>query len=76
MEKNKPEITFRLGSGVKAAVWKNETDKAVYYSVTISRTFKRNGEFQDTASFNRDDLLFVAKGAHRAYDYLLDKAEN
>ena len=77
MEKNnKPETTIRVGNGVKATVWKNETEKAVFYSVTISRTYKRDDNFQDSSSFNRDDLLFVAKAAERAHNYLLDKSND
>jgi hypothetical protein len=76
MEKNKPEHTIRVGAGVKATIWRNETAKSTYYTVTISRTFERNGQFQDTSSFDRDRLLFVAKAAHLAYDYLLKKSDD
>jgi hypothetical protein len=74
MEKNRPEHTIRVGAGVKATIWKNETDKSTYYSVSISRTFQRDGQFEDTASFDRDRLLFVAKAAELAHDYLLAKS--
>jgi hypothetical protein len=76
MEKNRPEHTIRVGAGVKAAIWRNETEKSEYYTVTISRTFERNGQFQDTSSFDRDRLLFVAKAAQLAHDYLLAKSDS
>jgi hypothetical protein len=77
MEKNKPETTIRVGGGVKAAIWKNETDNGVRYSVTIARTYKDgNGDLQDTASFSRSDLLFVAKAADKAFDFLVEDRDD
>ena len=73
VEKNKPETTIRVGGGVKAAVWKNPTENGARYSVTIARTYKDgNGDLQDTTRFRRSDLLFVAKAAERAFDFLLN----
>ena len=72
-EKNTPEKTIPVGGGVRASVWKNESTNGAYFTVNISRTYKNaDGEFKNTTAFRRDELLFVADAARRAYNYLLN----
>lgn len=59
----------RLGA-VKAAIWRNDTDKGVWFNVTFERIYKDGNEWQSTESFGRDDLLLVAKVADLAHSWI------
>lgn len=73
-DKNKPVKECRLGR-VKAVVWPNETDNGIRYSVQFRRLFKRDGEdaWEQTDSFNRDDLPLVAKVADQAHTFIFEQ---
>ena len=55
-EKQKPVHEVRIGA-IKAAVWKNDTEKGARYNTTFTRLYRENDEWQYTDSFGRDDLL-------------------
>jgi hypothetical protein len=49
---------------VSAAIWANETDNGVFYSVTFERSYKDEaGKWHSSSSFNSNDLLRLAKVA-------------
>ena len=59
-----PEI--RVGR-ITATIWQNTpTDEGVFYSVHITRLFRRGSTWDRTPAFGRDDLLTVAKVADLA----------
>ena len=63
----KPIEEVRFG-GVKAAIWRNETNNGSRFNVTFSRSYKNgDGNWKSTSSFRRDDLLVVAKLADQAH---------
>ncbi|MGP1345501.1 MAG: hypothetical protein ACTS3F_02380 [Phycisphaerales bacterium] len=65
--KNQPVEQVRIGTTV-AAIWANETDKGVRYGVTFERLYRtEDGKWKSTPTFNRDDLLVLAKVADRAH---------
>ena len=68
-DKQKPIQEIRLGS-IKAAVWKNETDKGVFYNATFTRLYKDGDHWKSSDSFGRDDLLLVAKVADRVHSWI------
>ena len=49
-DKQKPVHEVRLGA-IKAAVWKNDTEKGVRYNTTFSRLYKDGDEWNNTDSF-------------------------
>jgi hypothetical protein len=58
---------------VSAAIWRNETEKGVRYSVTFEKSYKdSSGKWQSTSSFSESDLLLVAKAANLAHDEIQD----
>jgi len=64
---NKPAHEIRL-SGVRASIWKNDTDKGPRYNTTFERYYRDGEEWKSSNSFGRDDLLtlsFVAQEALR-----------
>jgi hypothetical protein len=67
-----PLKTFRFGR-ISAAVWENGTNEKKFYSVQFRRTYLDDAkQFQDSDSFNRDDLPLVEKLAGRAHAYIFD----
>lgn len=70
MDKNAPVHEARLGR-VRAAVWKNESGKGTWYSVTISKLYKDEADkWQDGSSFSREDLPLLMKVAEEAYTWV------
>lgn len=72
MSDNKPIDTVRHGN-LKAAIWKNESERGMYLNVTISKTYKdENGEYQSTNILNESDLPRLGRLADRADDRCLE----
>jgi hypothetical protein len=75
--KNVPVKTLR-NRRIKAAIWENQGAKGVFYTVTISRSYKQNDVWRDSQSFSHNELLIVAKlmyDAHTAISSLLEKVK-
>lgn len=69
---NRPAHEVRLGR-VKAAVWGNQTENGVRYSVTMCRVYKdQQGKWQTADGFGRDDLLLLAKVADLAHSWICE----
>ena len=67
---NKPVFTRRLNR-VEVAIWKNESEEAVWQNVTFQRTYRdEKGEIQNTSNFRMDDLPALAFLAVKAYDQM------
>ena len=74
LEKNRPEKTFRA-SPVSATIWANEaTSKdgeiGIYRTITIERTYNKDGKFQKTNSLRVNDLPKAALVLQKAYEYI------
>ena len=53
-----------------------QQQNGAWFNVTITRTYKDDdGDFQDSDSFSRDDLLQVAYVAQQAFDYILNQTD-
>jgi hypothetical protein len=72
-QSNKPVQQIRLG-GVKASIWRHENGDFIRHSVTLSRSYQRDGEWHETQSFGRDDLPRLMKCADLVYDWIFDQA--
>lgn len=72
--KDKPAHEVRLGS-IKAAIWKNQTDKGVRYNATFSRLYKDGNDWKTTNSFGRDDLLVLPKVADQAFSWIHEQSQ-
>lgn len=70
-KKNQPVHEFRLGA-VKAVVWANPTkNSTVMHNVTLARIYRdTDGEWQETTSFGRDDLLVAGKVLDMAHTWI------
>jgi hypothetical protein len=70
---SKPKPVHISGVGaIEVAVWKNDTDKGSFYSVTMSRSFKKGEEWKQADSFGQDDLLLLAKLLDQAHSWMLE----
>ncbi|ODR99307.1 hypothetical protein AUC68_04750 [Methyloceanibacter methanicus] len=64
--KNQPVEKMRNGS-IVATIWKNESEKGAFFSVTFARTYKdADGDYHDVNSFSGTQLLQLAKLANEA----------
>lgn len=73
-DRRRPAHEVRLGR-VKAAIWGNDSEHGVRYSVSVSRVYKDGqGRWQTSESFGRDDLLTLAKVLDRAHSWICDQA--
>jgi hypothetical protein len=64
-EANKPVHEIRV-NGIRATIWKNDTDKGPRYNTTFERSYRDGEEWKKTDSYGREDLLvlaFVAKAS-------------
>ena len=74
MAKQNAPVTINLGRGIKAKVWTNSGNKGAWYNVTFARCYRDDdGEFQDSDSYSRDDLLHLARAAEKAFDHINDQ---
>lgn len=66
---NQPHATLRDGA-LKATIWANSTDEGrMRYSITLTRSYTdAEGKWHDTNYLSRNELLRVARLAHKAYD--------
>ena len=72
---SKPIFSHRLNR-IEVAIWKNESDEAVWHNITFQRTYRdEQGVIQNTPGFRVNDLPAVAFLAVKAYDYLASMEE-
>ena len=69
MSENRPIHEVRLGR-VKAAIWQNETENGIWFSVAITRLYRKDDRWEASTSFGRDDLPLVAKVADLAHTWI------
>jgi hypothetical protein len=75
-ERQKPLHEIRLGR-VRATVWENRGEKGIYRKTTFSKLYKgKDNKWQDTGSFDKEDLLLLAEVARQtAYVLYREKPE-
>ncbi len=70
--KNVPVHTVRVGA-IKVAVWKNSTQNGPMYNSTMVRSYKnQQGEWSESQSLSRDDLLVAAKALDLAHTFIVE----
>lgn len=75
-DRPRPAHEVRLGR-VKAAIWGNDSEHGVRYSVSVCRVYKdQQGKWRTTESFGRDDLLTLAKVLDRAHSWICDATQS
>jgi hypothetical protein len=70
----RPVHEIRLGK-VKAAIWRNESERGVRHNVTFSRVFKTESGWENSTSFGREDLPLVEKVSNLAHLWVYEHSE-
>jgi hypothetical protein len=65
-DREPPAHVCRFGR-IKAACWRNHREDGVWYSVTVTRSYKVGDEWRQAASFGKDDLLVVGEVCRQAF---------
>lgn len=75
-ERQRPAHEVRLGR-IRGAIWANTSEQGVRYGVTLSRLYKdqESGEWRNSASFGRDDLLLVGKVCEMAMHWIYQQTQ-
>jgi hypothetical protein len=71
MAKAKPVHSVRIGR-IKAAIWANQTENGTMHNVTVTRSYRADETWKDSASFGRDDLLTLAKVLDLAHTWICE----
>lgn len=67
--KQKPAHKLRQGV-LSVTIWRNESEKGPWYSVTPSRRYKQGEEWKDADNLGFDDLLSMAKLLDQAHTWI------
>lgn len=70
-DKAKPAHKIRHRA-LAVTIWKNNSDKGSWYTVTPSRAYKQGEEWKESDRFDGDDLLLLAKLLDRAHTWIVD----
>ncbi len=75
--KNSPVTTFR-NRGISASVFENTSDKdRTYFSVSIQKRYRdKEGNWQNSSNFMRDELPVLEHVVRQAFAYILEKEAN
>ena len=68
-ESNRPVHSVRHRN-IKAAIWKNQTERGPMYNVTLTRSYRDGEEWRDSTSFGFDDLMTLAKALFDAHTWI------
>jgi hypothetical protein len=66
----KPAHKLRDGA-IEVAIWRNESEKGTWFSVTHRRSYKQGDEWKESDSYGADDLLALAKLLDLAHTWIL-----
>jgi len=66
---NRPFHEIRHRS-IRATIWRNGTAKGPMYNVTVSRTYREDGQWKDSHSFAFDDLMNLSKALYDAHSFI------
>ena len=69
----RPAAEFRVAGGVKAVVWRNETEHGPRYSTVLQRVYKNGDDWKTTDSLGHADLLAGAFALQQAYAWVLEQ---
>ena len=69
-DKAKPAHKIRHRA-LSVAIWKNDSDKGSFYTVTPSRSYKQGDLWKESDSFAEDDLLALAKLIDQAHSWIM-----
>lgn len=70
--KNQPAVKLRDGT-LSVTIWEQKGTKGPFYTVQLKRGYQdENGNWKDSDSFKRNDLLKASRLLHLAYDRIAE----
>jgi hypothetical protein len=66
---NKPAHEIRI-SGLRATIWKNDTEKGPRFNTTFERSYRDGEEWKTSDSFGREALLVLSHIATECYRWI------
>ncbi len=70
----KPVYEIRVG-GIRASIWRNDTDKGPRYNTTFDRSYRDGEEWKTSDSFGRDDLLTLGFVAQESLRWIVEQRQ-
>jgi hypothetical protein len=70
--KQPPAHEIRV-NGVRATIWKNDTDKGPRFNTTFERSYKDGEEWKTSSAFGQQDLLLLAHIATEAFRWIAEQ---
>ena len=62
---------------LQVTIWKNTSDRGTWYSVSISRSYKKGDDaWKRSETLNADDLLPMAKLLDEAHSWIVQQMAN
>jgi hypothetical protein len=56
--------------GIEVAVWKREHEDKAFYSISVNRSYRdKDGDWQNSSSFNLEDRDLLMDYLNRAFDH-------
>jgi len=71
--KSKPVITFDTYP-ISVAVWENAPGKGPRYTITHSRSYKKDDEWKDSSSYTAADLPALSKLLDMAHSWIVGQS--
>jgi hypothetical protein len=68
----KPVHKIRSGA-IEVAIWRNKGEKGPFYSVTMSRSYKKGDDWKQADSYSADDLLLLSKLIDQAHSWIISQ---
>jgi hypothetical protein len=69
----KPPVYKQKSHSVEVAVWKREgEDGKAFYSISVTRSYKKDGEWFTSSSFNLEDRDLLMDYLDRAFKFAQD----
>ena len=68
---SQPAHKLRDGA-LQVTIWRNPTEKGVFYSVNPVRGYKKGDAWKETESLGFDDLLPMAKLLNQAHSWIVE----
>jgi hypothetical protein len=59
-QKQAPVHSIRHGR-LQGSIWQNASDNGPWYSITLTRSYQKDGKWASATSYGRDDLLALSK---------------
>jgi hypothetical protein len=72
-DKVKPVHRLKSGS-ITVAVWENAPGKGPRYTVTTSRSYKKDDEWKDSNSYSGDELMTLCKLLDMAHTWIVGQS--